>query len=85
MRGFEETMVFRDFADTNLMKKGFIYGVGAELLDIDIFHLNHGGHEMSVNGQKLQNDYGRFVENFTETENLDSWGLESVRFKEEII
>jgi hypothetical protein len=85
MRGFEEAMVFRDFADTNLMKKGIIYGVGAELLDIDIFHLNHGGHEMSVNGQKLQNDYERYVENFTESENPISWGLESMSFKEEII
>ena len=39
MRGFEESMIYRNFADTNLMKKGSIYGKISKL-KLPIFHLS---------------------------------------------
>jgi len=85
MRGFEESMIYRDCADTNIMKKGCIYGDGAELIDLDVFHLDHDGHYLSVGGVSIKNSWEDFVENFSETANSHAWGLADYEFWEEQI
>jgi hypothetical protein len=85
MKGFEERMIYRDCADTNVMKKGKIYGDDSRILDLDVFHLDHSGHEMKVGGKSLFNSWDEYVVNFENTFNEDSWGLVDYPFFEEII
>jgi hypothetical protein len=85
MRGFEESLIYRDCADSNIMKKGVIYGRGASLIDMNVFHLDHDGHSMNVGGKTLKNEWEPSVANFEETTNKENWGLFDFNFKEEII
>lgn len=85
MRGFEERMIYRDCADTNAMKKGMIYGNSSQVLDLDIFHLDHSGHELKVAGKLVFNSWEDFVVNFEKTENEENWGLFDYEFFEEVI
>ena len=85
MMGFEERMIYRDCADTNAMKKGMIYGDSSQILDLDIFHLDHTGHEMKVEGKSVFNSWEDFVVNFEKTENDKNWGLFDYEFFEEVI
>jgi hypothetical protein len=84
MRGFEESMIYRNFADTNLMKKGSIYGKISKL-KLPIFHLNHSGHGDGTGGVTISNDKSKYVQNFTHTENSEDWGFYKNKFKIEII
>lgn len=84
MRGFEESMIYRNFADTNLMKKGSIYGKISKL-DLPIFHLNHGGHGDGSGGVTISNDKPTYVQNFIKTENFEDWGYSNYEFKVEVI
>lgn len=85
MRGFEESLIYRDCADSNIMKKGVIYGQGSSLIDMNVFHLDHDGHSMNVGGKTLKNEWEPSVANFEETTNKENWGLFDFNFKEEII
>lgn len=85
MRGFEESLIYRDCADSNVMKKGFLYGKKSSLLDMDVFHLDHDGHSMNVGGKTLKNEWDPSVANFEETTNKENWGLIEFNFEEEII
>jgi hypothetical protein len=84
MKGFEEDLVYRNYADTNVMKKASIYGEGAVLHDMDIFHLDHSGHSLIVDGHSLHNNW-RSVLEFEKTSNSESWGYSDYDFKQEII
>jgi hypothetical protein len=84
MKGFEESMIYRNFADTNLMKKGSIYGKISKL-DLPIFHLNHSGHGDNTGGVTISNEKNKYVQNFTSTENSNEWGFYNYNFKIEII
>jgi hypothetical protein len=85
MKGFEESMIYRDCADTNVMKKGAIYGDGSQILDLDVFHLDHSGHELKVGGKPKFNSWDDYVVNFESTENTDDWGFVDYDFYEEVI
>jgi hypothetical protein len=85
MKGFEESMIYRDCADTNVMKKGKIYGNGSQILNLDIFHLDHSGHELKVGGNPKFNSWEDYVVNFESTENGDDWGFVDYDFYEEVI
>jgi hypothetical protein len=85
MKGFEESMIYRDCADTNVMKKGMIYGDGSQILDLDIFHLDHSGHELKVGGKSIFNSWEDYIVNFESTKNNDSWGFADYDFCEEVI
>lgn len=85
MKGFEESLIYRDCADSNIMKKGFIYGKKSSLLDINVFHLDHDGHSMVVGGKSLKNEWEPSVLNFEKTSNDRDWGLINFVFREEII
>lgn len=85
MRGFEESLIFRDCADTNLMKKGIIYGDAAEIIDLNVFHLDHSGHGGQSGGVSIKNDWDSSVVNFNETSNSENWGFCNYNFFEEVI
>jgi hypothetical protein len=84
MRGFEESMIYRNFADSNLMKKGYIYGKISKL-DLPIFHLNHTGHGDYSGGVTISNDKFKYIQNFDKTDNLETWGYSEINFKIEVI
>ena len=75
MRGFEENLGGRTYADSNLMKKGAIYAKIGKSYE-DIFHLNHGSHKsIHVEGEILpQNVRTESVNDFLSTRNKESWG-----------
>lgn len=82
IRGFEESMIYRNYADSNLMKKGYLYGKIKKLL-LDIFHLNHPANVSTK--LNLSNDRMMYVNNFTGTRNPDTWGFSELNFKERIV
>lgn len=84
MRGFEEGMIYRDCADSNLMKKGLVYGDGTDIINLAIFHLDHSGHG-ETSGVTKKNEWGEWVDNFKETKNNDDWGFPNYSFYEEVI
>lgn len=76
MRGFEEEMVGRSYADSNLMKRPTLIGKNTNLLNIDIFHLNHGSSGYREPGEHLPvNDRFKYVNNFIKSTNTKDWGL----------
>jgi hypothetical protein len=97
VRGFEESMIYRDCADGNLMIKGIIYGDGCAAVELkgkDIFHLNHGGHVLVVNGTPQFNNWNDYMyykrgtverTSFVETKNPETWGFSDYDFFEEIV
>lgn len=81
IKGFEESMLYRGYADSNLMKKGKIYCKN-EKLDVPLFHLNHTGNSMSAVRMNDQLKYGPC---FIETENKDTWGYSNYNFNIEVL
>lgn len=73
MKGFEESMIYRNFADSNLMKKGAMCGVISKL-DLPVFHMNHYGHGDGSGGVTSSNDKYKYIQNFQQTENSENWG-----------
>ena len=84
MKGFEESMIYRNFADTNLMKKGHMYG-NISKLKLSVFHLNHSGHGDGTGGVSISNEKNKYVQNFITTENKEDWGFVNYKFKIEKI
>jgi hypothetical protein len=82
IRGFEESMIYRNFADTNVQKKAALHGFNLEAkTDYDVFHINHGSHSTPMHG----NCAFKTVRDFTQTTNSENWGFSNIPFAEEII
>jgi len=81
IRGFEESMIYRGYADSNLMRKGQIY-FHNEKIYVPIFHLNHTSNSMAVHQMNSQQEYGHL---FQGTRNSDTWGFSSYAFKTEVL
>ena len=76
VRGFEEEMVGRSYADSNLMKRPILIGKKSALLDTNIFHLNHGSGGYRESGEHLPvNDRVKYVNNFIKSTNTKNWGM----------
>jgi hypothetical protein len=86
IRGFEETMVYRAFADTNVCIKAKQAGFEPTFFDYDLFHLNHydAGYQR-MHQVKPLNDKQRYVENFKQTSNSELWGCSTIDFPVEVI
>jgi len=81
MKGFEENAGGRSYADSNLMKKGYIYA-NIKKAHEDIFHLDHGNSKEMTPGEILpNNDMFKFVRDFKETQNAESWGWKGHNLK----
>ena len=85
IKGFEEEMIYRGCADTNLMKKGLIYGKTSKL-DLPVFHLYHSYvHPNTTDNAQFGNDEQKYIKNFTKTTNRETWGFSDYTFKTEIL
>lgn len=82
IKGFEESMIARCFADSNIMKKSEEYGFNISVLDLDIFHLDH---QINVSSNYHMNDRIFYVNKFSKSSNKDDWGFSSHEFEEKII
>jgi hypothetical protein len=85
IKGFEEEMIYRGCADSNIMKKGHIYGNTSKLF-LEVFHLEHSYNHINLEDKvTLFNDKLKFVKNFIETTNKDTWGFFNYNFNTEIL
>jgi hypothetical protein len=84
IRGFEESLGGRGYADSNLMKKGAIY-FSIEKCLTPLYHLNHTSSKKGKEGEILPvNDRLSSVNNFTETTNSENWGWGNYDLKKTI-
>jgi hypothetical protein len=77
IRGFEESLLYRDYDDYNLMRKGQIY-CNIKKIDHPVYHLNHDRDPNAIRNK----NYGR---SFQKTANGDDWGFATYPFKVEIL
>jgi len=79
IRGFEESFVFRGYADTHVQVKA--YYAGYELVattETSVFHIRHGGG--LGGGVGRSNGMGE-VRDITVSENKASWGFSNIDFE----
>jgi hypothetical protein len=83
IRGFEEEMIYRGFADSNVQRKAVNAGFNlVASFDYPVFHIAHSG---GFGGSGKINDANKYVIQFTGiTNNPDTWGFSHVNFKKEI-
>jgi len=76
MKGFEESILFGCGIDTNVMKKASFYS-NIQVLDHYIFHLNHNknGNRDEDESVPPMSDQNSIIRDFTNTSNLDDWGM----------
>ena len=101
MKGFEESMLYACFADTNVQKKATLNGFNLEVLyNPPLFHMEHGAYYTKEDGtrvsdpehkgeytgdSKAYNDAWDYVEFFNETSNTNNWGLGNVEIEFETL
>jgi hypothetical protein len=99
IRGFEESMIYALFEDSNIQKKAKVYGCGLEVLyNPPLFHIEHGAYSVDKEGKRVKsekfhestttnmyNDAWRWIEDFSETENGEDWGLGNTEIEFETI
>lgn len=87
MKGFEESVLFGCGIDTNAMKKASFYSQIKSLPEHYIFHLNHGKSSERDEDEELapMSDQTAIIQNFTNTENSDNWGMFNQDLPTEII
>lgn len=79
LRGFEETLIYRGFLDTNIQKKVSLLGHKVELhREIPIFHINH---THGFGGFGGVNDMNSAIKSFTASTNKDTWGFSEQKFE----
>jgi hypothetical protein len=81
IKGFEESLGGRGFADSNLMKKGKIYtNIEKSPEPIDIYHLQHDNTKNQTPEEILPiNDRDFSIINFLNTSNTEDWGWNNVQ------
>lgn len=78
MRGFEERLYKRAYADTNIQRKAVVYGHKLEVaMQLPIWHM---GHEAGFGGQGGINDMQTAVF-MGETTNPETWGHSDIKLK----
>lgn len=87
IRGFEESLVRRGYADSNVQGKAKLAGFDLTLMRaIPVFHFNHYADTGSCGGAHgAWNDRHAAIEGFTSTTNPESWGFADTRFVEEVL
>ncbi len=87
IKGFEETMIYRWYMDSNVQRKADFYGYKQVLLrDVLAFHFNHyPGTGAGGGSTPRTNDAHAAMGGFTGTTNTDTWGFADSTFAEEII
>ena len=86
IRGFEESMVYRGSTDSNVQLKSRGHGFNLKLLmpqDVEVTHIGHLSFGEDGGGKDIVKRNDGFGPE--RTQNLDTWGLSNINFKEEII
>ncbi len=83
VRGFEESMIYKNYVDTNLHKK-IIVNAHYKVVNAPFLHVFHQSHQTRDNVKK-SNDMHEAVHGFGHTTNPDTWGASEEKFKEDII
>jgi hypothetical protein len=82
MKGFEESMLYRNYADTNVQIKAVKNGFRLKALpSLPVFHIQHPNRL----GNWKQNSAAKYGYNFSQTENSDNWGCVDYQFEQEVI
>lgn len=87
IKGFEEQMIYACFQDTNIQKKAVLNGFNLEAyFDLPLYHLSHKGmgNDGSSPSKQYYNSAWDWVENFTESQNTNNWGLGNTEIEFEI-
>ena len=75
IRGFEESLTGRGFADSNVQRKAYVYGFGLSARRyIPVWHI---GHEKGMGGYGRMNDMHKAIF-LSYSENLSTWGFSNV-------
>jgi hypothetical protein len=98
VKGHEESMIYSCFQDTNVQKKAILNNFKLEaIFDVPLYHMSHKGntvpqggdmntlHEITKKRPPKFNDAWKYVEYFSQTENLDSWGFSDIEIESETI
>jgi len=78
IKGFEESLLGRGYADSNLHKKAWLAGYNIDVLwDLFVFHIGHdNGNAGGANaGVGYWNDGNLAVKEFTTSTNTGNWGF----------
>lgn len=84
IKGFEESLIYPLFADTNVQKKAKVLGYSLSgQYSPPLFHINHGSRGWGGGGfadgiNKKQNDINRAIHDIQESLNKDSWGFSDI-------
>lgn len=85
VRGFEEALKGRNYADSNILGKVFsLSGFSTDIFEVDLFHLNHDSrpqYRKQLEKTHMNNKEDAFVR-YILTENNDSWGFSDIEFPE---
>ena len=99
IKGFEESMIYALFEDSNVQKKAVLNGFGLKAaLSPPLFHIEHAPYSTDETGQRMvsetfnnetavnaNNNPITYIDNFTETGNSEDWGLNNIKLECEII
>jgi hypothetical protein len=88
IKGFEENMIYSCFNDTNVQKKAVINGYKLQdYYDLKLYHLSHKGmnNDGSSPSKQYYNNPWVWIENFNQTCNNESWGMNDIEIEFEII
>jgi len=88
IRGFEESLVYRCFEDTNvLVKTAHQKDMNISLLDVDVFHLEHKNNPFFWKKDQAtkRNVWSDAYEKYAFTKNTDGWGFADYPFEETVI
>lgn len=78
IRGFEESLIHRGYADSNIMKKASKF-FKIDRIDLSVFHLDH---PMNSSYSYQLNDKTACVIQFDETTNPETWGFSDIEIPE---
>jgi hypothetical protein len=87
IKGFDEDMIMRGYADSNVQRKADYYGFKQELVrGLKAFHFAHYPDNGSSGGNTMGwNDPEKSLFNYQGTENSDNWGFSNIDFEEKVI
>jgi hypothetical protein len=86
IRGFEASLVYRGYTDSNVQRKADYYGFKQALVrNIIAMHFNHYPGSGSTGGNSARWNTEDCLFNFNGTTNRDTWGFSDIDFEEEII
>lgn len=81
IKGFEQSLKGRSFADSNVQKKAAITGFNlVPIFDLPVFHIAHD----KPTTDKFNNAYEALI-TFKQTTNPDTWGFSDKNFKIEVL